>query len=113
MAVWAAMRQARGPGARVLNLVDDAPAANADVVAEAARLLGAPQPPLLPFAAALAAMSPMGRSFWAENRKVASRRTQEALGITWRYPGYREGLRAILAQEGAQEGAEERGERPA
>ena len=44
-------------------------------------------------------MSPMARSFWAENRQVASRKTQAALGIAWRYPSYREGLRAILAEE--------------
>ncbi len=99
-AVLAAMTQDRPPGVQTLNLTDDLPAPNADVVAEAARLLGAPEPPLVPFDQAMAAMSPMGRSFWAENRKVASRKTQARLGITWRYPTYREGLRAILAAEG-------------
>jgi hypothetical protein len=44
-------------------------------------------------------MSPMARSFWAENRKVSSRRTQEMLGYRWQYPTYREGLAAILADE--------------
>ena len=73
-AVLAAMRQERGPGARVLNLADDAPAANAEVVAEAARLLGAPRRRWCRSRARCAAMSPMGRSFWAENRRVASRR---------------------------------------
>lgn len=42
----------------------------------------------------------MARSFWAENRKVSSARTQEVLGYRWRYPSYREGLRAILAAGG-------------
>ena len=98
-AVLAAMTQARRPGPQVLNLTDDLPAANADVVAEAARLLGAPEPPLVPFADALAAMTPMGRSFWAENRRVASVKTRERLGLTWAYPTYREGLRAILEAE--------------
>ena len=45
-------------------------------------------------------MSPMARSFWAEDRKIANKKTKAALGIVWRYPTYREGLRAILAQEG-------------
>ena len=99
-AVLAAMAQEGPAGARVLNLNDDEPAANMDVVAEAARLLGAPPPPLVPYADALAAMSPMGRSFWAEDRRVASRKTQERLGLRWRYPSYREGLAAILAAEG-------------
>jgi len=99
-AVVAAMGQGRGAGVRVLNLADDEPAGNAEVVAEAARLLGAPVPPLVPFEVAWASMSPMGRSFWAENRRVASRVTQEVLGYRWRYPDYRTGLAAILAEEG-------------
>ncbi|WP_419899727.1 SDR family NAD(P)-dependent oxidoreductase [Roseomonas sp. USHLN139] len=90
-------------GARVLHLADDTPAANADVVAEAARLLGVAPPPLVPFAQALAGMSPMGASFWAENRRVASRATQAALGLAWRYPSYREGLAAIRAAEAVAE----------
>lgn len=98
-AVLAAMQQARSAGARVLNLADDEPAETAAVIEEAARLLGAPCPPAIPFAEAERAMSPMARSFWAENRKVASRKTQAALGLVWRYPTYREGLRAILREQ--------------
>jgi nucleoside-diphosphate-sugar epimerase len=98
-AVLAAMRQERAPGVRVLNLVDDEPAESAEVVAEAARLLGVAPPDAVPFEQALATMSPMARSFWSENRKVASRRTQQMLGLRWLYPGYREGLRAILAEQ--------------
>jgi hypothetical protein len=44
-------------------------------------------------------MTSMGRSFWAESRRVSSARTQAALGRAWQYPTFREGLRAILAQE--------------
>lgn len=98
-AVLAAMQQARAAGARVLNLADDLPAENAAVVEEAARLLGVPPPPLIPFPQAAATMSETGRSFWAEHRRVASAKTKAALGIAWRYPTYREGLRAILLQE--------------
>jgi nucleoside-diphosphate-sugar epimerase len=101
-AVFAAMSQDRGPGTRILNLNDDLPVESAEATAEAARLIGLPPPPLVPFEEALRDMSPMGRSFWAENRQVASRITQAALGITWRYPTYREGLRAILEQEAAE-----------
>ena len=101
-AVLAAMRQAPLSGPRILNLADDTPAETALVVEEAARLLGVEPPAAVPFIEAWARMSPMARSFWAENRKVASRKTQAALGITWRYTSYREGLRAILAEEGAE-----------
>jgi nucleoside-diphosphate-sugar epimerase len=99
--VVAAMGQDTGPRRRVLNLADDVPSESAAVVEEAARLLGVPPPAPVRLEDALPSMSPMGRSFWAENRKVASRKTQEALGITWKYPSYREGLAAILAEEGA------------
>ncbi len=84
---------------RVLHLVDDEPAPSADVVAEAARLLGVPPPPLIPFEEAKLRMSPMALSFWAENRLVSNLVTKRALGIAWRAPTYREGLRRILAVE--------------
>lgn len=98
-AVAAAAAAPPAPGVRVLHLVDDEPSAQADVVAEAARLLGMPLPPELPFEQAVASMSPMARSFWAENRKVSSALTKAALKIGWRYPSYREGLAATLAAE--------------
>jgi nucleoside-diphosphate-sugar epimerase len=98
-AVVVAMRQDRSAGRRVLNLVDDEPSESADVVTEAASLLGVTPPPEIAFADALPTMSPMARSFWADDRKVASVKTKAALGIAWRYPTYREGLRAILAEE--------------
>jgi nucleoside-diphosphate-sugar epimerase len=102
-AVLAAMQQIRAPAIRVLHLVDDLPTESATVIEAAAHLLGVPSPPAVPFAQAAAIMSPMALSFWAENRKVACRITQQALGIAWRYPSYRDGLRAILAEERAQE----------
>ena len=89
---------ARPDGVRVLNLTDDEPAASADVVAEAARLLGVAPPPAIAFDDAVAGMSEMGRSFWAESRRVHSR-AQEVLGLRWRYPTYREGLAGILLEE--------------
>ncbi len=104
-AVIAAATQQRGTGARVLNLADDEPAESAVVIGEAARLLGVPPPQAVPFDVAQATMSPMARSFWADNRRVSSTWTKQVLGMTWLHPTFREGLRAILA--------EERRERPA
>jgi nucleoside-diphosphate-sugar epimerase len=98
-AVLAAIRQKFSPGLRIFNLADDQPAENAVVIEEAARLLGIALPPAIPYAEAAASMSEMARGFWEENRKVSSARTKAALGIGWRYPTYREGLRAILAEE--------------
>jgi len=98
-AVLAAARHHPATGHRVLHLSDDVPAESADVVAEAARLLGLEPPPLIQYAAAAAQMSEMARSFWAENRKVSSAATQAMLGYRWRYPDYRSGLAAILKAE--------------
>lgn len=98
-AVMAAISNTPEPGCRVLNFVDDEPADNATVIAEAARLLGMAAPPAIPFEQARAAMSPMALSFWSENRRVANAATKAALGIEWRYPSYREGLAASLAED--------------
>jgi nucleoside-diphosphate-sugar epimerase len=87
------------PGLRVLHGNDDLPAASAEVIAEAATLLNLPLPPAIPLAEAWPGMSEMARSFWSENRRVASARTQAELARRWTYPTYREGLRAILTAE--------------
>lgn len=83
----------------IFNGADDEPAAPACVLCEAASLLGVSLPPPVPFEQAVQNMSPMARSFWAENRRVSSQKTKETLGFSWRYPTYREGLAAILAEE--------------
>lgn len=98
-AVLAAMRQDVPPGVRVLHLADDLPSESAAVIEEAAALLGLPPPPTVAYDQAFGGMSEMARSFWAESRKVASQRTQGMLGYRWRHPSFREGLRAILAEE--------------
>ena len=83
----------------VLNLADEEPAEHATVLEEAARLLDLPLPPAVRFAEACGRMSPIAQSVWNESRRVLSRKTQAVLGISWRYPTYREGLAAILVEE--------------
>ena len=84
---------------RVLNFSDNEPAESADVIAYAAGLLGVPRPLERSLAEAWPTMSGMARSFWSDNRRVSSAATQAALGRRWRYPTFREGLRAIMAPE--------------
>ncbi len=84
------------PGA-VYNVVDGAPSAPEDVLDYGADLLGLPPPPREPFESA--AMSPMARSFFEENRRVRNDKLR-ALGWAPAYPTYREGLRAIFAENG-------------
>jgi hypothetical protein len=82
------------PG-RIYNVCDDEAAAPEDVVAFAAALLGVTPPPLLDFASA--ALSPMARSFYDDNKRVSNRRIKDELGVHLRYPTYREGLSALAA----------------
>jgi len=93
---------ARPRPASVYNVCDDEPAASADVIAHAAELLGAPVPPLMPFEAA--ELSPMARSFYDDNKRVSNALIKRELGVSLRYPSYRDGLAAILAAEAARTG---------
>lgn len=81
----------------VYNVCDDDPAPPQDVIAYAADLLGLPQPPAVNFDHA--DLSPMARSFYSESKRVSNDRIKKELGVTLRYPSYREGLRAILNAE--------------
>lgn len=86
---------ARPNAGAIYNLCDDRPAPSADVVAFACGLLGIEPPPLVAFGDA--DLSPMARSFYADNRLVRNDRIKSELGVTLRHPDYRSGLRAILA----------------
>lgn len=81
----------------VFNGADDEPAPPQDVIAYAANLLGVAPPPEIPFAEAERTMSPMARSFYAESKRALNRRLKSGLGVTLRYPTYREGLDALFA----------------
>ncbi|MBY8977572.1 SDR family oxidoreductase [Rhodobacteraceae bacterium NNCM2] len=84
------------PGA-IYNVCDDEAAPPEDVIGHAADLLGVPLPEAVAFDEA--DMSPMARSFYAESKRVSNRRIREELGVDLRYPTYREGLAALLAEE--------------
>ncbi|HRO11746.1 SDR family oxidoreductase, partial [Amaricoccus sp.] len=86
---------ARPDPGRAYNLADDEPAPPQDVIAHAARLLGLPPPPEVPFEAA--DLSPMARSFYAESKRVANRRIKQELGLRLAWPDYRAGLAGLLA----------------
>ncbi len=79
----------------IYNVADDEPAPPQDVVAFAADLMGVPVPPDLPFDTAV--LSPMARSFYGENKRVSNRKLKDELGYAFRYPTYREALRALFA----------------
>ncbi|MEM8935906.1 MAG: SDR family oxidoreductase [Pseudomonadota bacterium] len=79
------------------NIADDEPAPPQDVIAYACDLLGVAPPPLVPIDEA--DLSDMGKSFYADNKRVSNARLKKALDFTFQYPTYREGLSAILKSE--------------
>ena len=86
------------PNAGVIyNVCDDEPATPCDVTSYACELMGITPPPLVPFDKAAETMSEMALSFWQDNRRVSNARIKEELGISLKYPSYREGLAAIWA----------------
>lgn len=83
----------------VYNVCDDEAEGPAEVIRFAAELLGLEPPPLLSFEDAKKTMSPMGLSFWADNRRISNRRLSEELGYRLKFPTYREGLGALAEKE--------------
>jgi nucleoside-diphosphate-sugar epimerase len=81
----------------IFNIADDEPTPPADPIVFAAQLMGVAPPPEIPFEQAAPAMSPMALSFWQECRRVKNDKLKRELGVSLRYPTYREGLRALFA----------------
>jgi nucleoside-diphosphate-sugar epimerase len=82
----------------VFNIADDEPSPPADPIVFAAELMGRAPPPEIPFAQAAPSMSEMGLSFWQECRRVRNVKLKRELGVTLRYPTYREGLQTLFAE---------------
>lgn len=78
------------------NITDDEPAPPQDVVAYAADLMGVPPPPEQDFETA--ELSPMARSFYGENKRVANGRSKSALALTYAYPNYRAAFARMWAE---------------
>lgn len=93
-ALEASMEKPRAYG--VYNLADDEPAPPQDVVEFACGLLGVEPPPLTPIEDA--DLSPMAKSFYADNKRVSNARMKEALLPALAFPTYREGLRGIFEE---------------
>ncbi len=74
----------------IYNMSDNEPAPPQDVIAYAAKMLGIAPPPEIPFEDA--DMTPMGRSFYGENKRVSNDRIKTELGVELSYPTYREGI---------------------
>jgi nucleoside-diphosphate-sugar epimerase len=73
----------------IYNVTDDEPAPPQDVVAFACRIAGVELPPEQDFATA--ELTPMARSFYGENKRVANQRIK-TLGYRFAFPDYRQSL---------------------
>jgi nucleoside-diphosphate-sugar epimerase len=82
-----------------LILADNAPCPSSEVLGYAAHLLGCRLPEVQPYGSIADSLSPMARSFWSENRRAGNRLLCQGVGYQLRYPTYREGLAACLAEE--------------
>ncbi len=77
----------------LFNVSDDAPAPPQDVVTFAAMLMGIEPPPEQDVETA--ELTPLARSFYAENKRASNRRLKEELGVDLAFPTYRVGLEAL------------------
>ena len=81
---------ARPRAGAIYNTSDNEPAPPQDVIAYAAEMLGVDPPPEIAFEDA--DMTPMGRSFYGENKRVSNERIRTELGVALSCPTYREGI---------------------
>ena len=94
--VLLASMAAPNPGA-AYNLADDDPVPSHEVIFYACQKLGITPPPLIPYNEA--DMAPITRSFYSDNKRVANNKIKDELGVTLRYPTFREGIDACLEAE--------------
>ena len=84
------------PGA-IYNVSDDEPAPSHEVISEAARIMGVEEPPLIDIE--YANLAPMTESFYSDNKRISNKLIKEELGITLKYPTFREGLQECWDKE--------------
>ena len=81
------------PG-RTYNVADNEPCPPQDVIAYGAALLGIHPPPEIAFEDAK--LSPMGRSFFMDSKRVSNARVKGELGYELQFPDYRAGLKSLV-----------------
>jgi nucleoside-diphosphate-sugar epimerase len=79
----------------IINVVDDEPTSPSEHIAFAAGLMGIEPPAEIPFAQAHKVMTPFALTFYEGCIRARNDKLKRALGVTLRYPTFREGLRAL------------------
>tara|TARA_Y100001968_G_scaffold333948_1_gene401682 strand:+ start:13772 stop:14671 length:900 start_codon:yes stop_codon:yes gene_type:complete len=77
---------------KIINISDNLPSTNIDVLKYGANLINFSLPNVEPFEIASKEMSPMALSFWQENRRVSNKFLCEKLNYSLIYPDFKAGL---------------------
>ena len=78
---------------QVINIADDKPCSQIEVIQYCYDLLGLQMPKPILFKDAKKELSPMAQSFWMENRRVSNKLLCETLGYKLLYKDYKVGLK--------------------
>ena len=78
---------------QIINIADDEPCAQIEVIQYCYNLLGLKMPKPIFFEDAKNELSPIAQSFWIENRRVSNKLLCKTLGYKLIYKNYREGLK--------------------
>ena len=88
----------QGKNPSVVNIADNLPTNNLEVITFAAKLAKKSLPKTIPFDIAKNTMSPMALSFWQENRKVSNKILCTDLGYSLIHHDYKSGLKDCFFQ---------------
>ncbi len=80
----------------IINIADDKPCSQIEVISYGYRLLGLQMPKKILFEDAKKDLSPIAQSFWIENRRVSNKLLCEKLGYELIYKNYQAGLNNCL-----------------
>ena len=78
---------------KIINIADDEPCSQIEVIQYCYDLLGLPMPRPILFEDAKEELSPIAKSFWMENRRVSNKLLCETLGYKLIYKNYKIGLK--------------------
>ena len=81
---------------QIINIADDKPCSQIEVIKYGYRLLGLKMPKKILFEEAKKDLSPIAQSFWIENRRVSNKLLCEKLGYKLIYNNYKVGLNNCL-----------------
>ena len=81
---------------RIINIADDKPCSQIEVIKYGCQLLGIKMPETISFEEAKKCLSPIAQSFWLENRRVSNKLLCEELGYKLIYKNYQVGLNNCL-----------------